>query len=481
MSKLSPSTLKARPWHGFESEDLRSGARGASGLHVVVPVLVVLVLLAFKAFMMAAIVGVIAAAVILIRQFSPMGRKKIDRGLGVFAHWVGQIIGFLVLGPVFFVGITLIRCLRKLSGSDPLRLRAAESPTFWLPCDDESRRAKYAKSMFCSERLLPGKMQIFPLLVIASLLLIIAEVGLRIYGLRDAVVYQLDAEIGYYPSPNQRVRHPGRVIRINNRSMRTSGAADVADVKAPGQFRILMLGDSTLAGTRVSNDDLYSSLLEKKLNESADSAKFQVMNMGVNGWGPFHEGAFVRKFGSFEADLAVICGPIFNSYRPLYGLESLPFFPARHPPRLALEHVAYTLLWQYRHGILGPPPWMHGETAMAQALKGVEAYGQMADFLQKNNVEVMVQMLPSKEATLGSPIDPVDPQLVLFGKVRERVGALGVYAHMAGPIFNGVTPADQIYHDAVHFDRLGHRLYADYLFEQLREHSARVKKALERP
>src|SRR5688572_30574596 len=147
MSQLSPSTLRARQWHGFESQAVRSGAGRTSVLHIVVPVLVVLVLVAFRAYLMAAIVGAIAATVILIRQFSSTGRKKIDRGLGVFGHWVGQIIGLLLLGPVFFVGITFIRCLRKLSGSDPLRLRGAESPTFWLPCDYESRRTKYAKSM----------------------------------------------------------------------------------------------------------------------------------------------------------------------------------------------------------------------------------------------------------------------------------------------------------------------------------------------
>jgi hypothetical protein len=223
-------------------------------------------------------------------------------------------------------------------------------------------------------------------------------------------------------------------------------------------------------------------MLEKKLNEAAASARFQVMNVGVNAWGPFHERGFVRKFGTFQADVAIICGPIYNCYRPLYGLESMPFFPARRPPRLALEHVAYTLLWQYRERVLGPAPYYAtSETATTQALKGVEAYGDMAEFLQKSDAETMFQMLPNMRATLGQPVDPADPAQMLMEKVRERVKALGVYANLVGPIFRGVTPANEIYHDGVHFDRLGHRLYADYLFEQLREHSPRVKKALERP
>jgi hypothetical protein len=127
---------------------------------------------------------------------------------------------------------------------------------------------------------------------------------------------------------------------------------------------------------------------------------------------------------------------------------------------------------------MGPAPWMVSE---AQAFKGVEAYGDMAEFLQKNDAEVMFQMLPPKQTTLGHPPDAADPGSMLIEKMRERLKASGVYANLAGPIFKGVTPANEIYHDAVHFDRLGHRLYADYLFEQLREHSTRVKKALERP
>jgi len=167
---------------------------------------------------------------------------------------------------------------------------------------------------------------------------------------------------------------------------------------------------------------------------------------------------------------------VTNCYRPLYGLERMPFLPANRPPRLALEHVAYQLVWEYRQGALGRAPYEIGDAAVEQANKGVEAYGELAELLQKQGAEVMVEMLATRMVVLGLTEQGPDP---LFEKVKQRVGRLDVFANCAGPIFKGITPAKALYHDAVHFDRLGHRLYADYLFEQLRQHSTRIKKALE--
>jgi len=256
-------------------------------------------------------------------------------------------------------------------------------------------------------------------------------------------------------------------------------APDLGEHKTPGHFRILMLGDSTLAGTKVSNDELYSSLLEKKLNEAAGTPKFEVMNMGVNAWGPAHEYAFVKKFGSFEADLAILCGPIYNCSRPLYGLENLPFFPADHPPRLALEHVAYQLIFEYRQKVQGIPFWGIGQAWENQSQQGLVAWEGMAEFLQQNHAEVMIELLPRAATALGTPVEATDPGPRQFAQLQERVKRLGVYANLMGPVFKGVARAKDVYHDGVHFDRLGHRLYADYLFEELRQHSPRIKEALE--
>lgn len=478
MAKLSPDTLKARPWHAFQAEETRLGGSGSRTVaEILVPLVVVAVLVMARALVMAGVAAGIVVLVWTVRATSPTGRRWVDKALGRFANWAGHAVAVLLLAPAFFVVMTWVRLMNRMSGNDPLHLRSGELSTFWLPSDVESRRARYAKSMFCTEQLAGRRMALLPIAALALVLLVGAELGLRVYGFGTPLLYQQDPDIGYYPKPNQRARHPGRIITINNVGMRNP---DLPPVKTPGHVRILLLGDSTLAGTWVSNDELYSSLLEKKLNAAAGAPVFEVMNMGVNAWGPFHELAFVKKFGAFDADIAVICGPIYNCYRPMYGLERPEFFSADHPPKFALQQVVYQLFLQYRSKQLGMPAWGRaGEHADAQALRGLEAYAELARFLQQQGVEVLMQMLPSKAETLGATRDAGTQRLV--DQLTQRLAPLGVPVDCAGQIFKDSGPANRIYHDHVHFDRLGHRLYADYFANRLVQVSPRVKQRLEHP
>jgi len=477
VNKISPDTLKARPWHAFEAEGNRfARTRSRSAAEFVVPLVVIVVLLASRAFVMAGVAAGVAAVIWMIRGFSPAGRRWLDKALGALAHWVGQAVATVLLAPVFFVMMTPVRLMNRLTGNDPLLLRSRDAPTFWLPSDLEVRRARYVRSMFCTERLIRGRLSLLPLATLGLVLLVAAEVGLRLYGFGTPLLYLQDVEVGFYPKPRQRVRHPGRIITINNVGMRSP---DVAPQKAPGHIRILMLGDSTLAGTWVSNEELYSSLVEKKLNAVAGAPVVEVLNMGVNAWGPFHELAFVKKFGTFDADIAVICGPMSDCYRPLYGLDRLPFLPANRPPRFAIEQILYQLCWQFRAHHLGRPPWDEtADRAKAQARLGIEAYVELVRELRRRGAEVLFEMLPTASESLGLETNREFQGLLV--QLKQPLEPLGVPVNCAGAIFQSAKSTAEIYHDGVHFTRLGHRLYADYLAERLRQTSSRLKKALER-
>jgi lysophospholipase L1-like esterase len=467
--------LKSRPWHAFQAEESRqTRGRFLWTPEFLIPLVIIAILLAFKAFVMAGVVTGVAAVIWVIRGVSPAGRRCLDMVMGKLAHWVGQGVAVLLLAPAFYVVMPVVRLMNRLTGRDPLQLRAREAPTFWLPSDLESRRVRHARSMFCTERLAAGRFTLLPLAAMVLVLLVAAEVGLRLYGFGTPVVYVQDPDVAYYPKPNQRVRYPGRIITINNHGMRSP---DIAAQKTPGHIRILLLGDSTLAGTHVSNEDLYSSLLEKKLNEAAGAPVFEVMNMGVNGWGPFHELAYVKKFGTFEADVAVICGPVIDCYRPLYDLDYMPFDPATNPPRCALEQIAYQACWRYRRSRLGPPPWFAGEPAERQRHLGFAAYTDLARLLQQQGAEVLVEMLPTSQETLGLASDARNREL--FAEFTRNMAPLGVPVTSAEGIFKGETSTARIFHDGVHFSHLGHRLYAEYLARHLSETSSRIKKALD--
>jgi hypothetical protein len=470
---ISPNTLKRRPWHAFQAKGCGlTDSHNAWVAEILIPLVIVAFLLAIRAFVMASVVVGVTAAVWLVRGLSPTGRHWVDKGTSMLAHWVGQTVATLALAPAFYLVATSVRLVNRLTGVDPLHLRSGDVPTFWVPSDVEGRRVRYVKSMFCTERLVHKHLTLVPLVVLVAVGLAVAEVGLRLCGLGTPLLYVEDPEVGYYPKPHQRVRHPGRIISINNYGMR---APDVVPRKAPGHFRILLLGDSTLAGTRVSNEELYSSLLQSNLNATAGAHVFEVLNMGVNGWGPFHELGYVKKFGAFDADLAVVCGPVFNCQRPLYWLERTPYYPAAHPPRLALQRVLFDLCWWYRARSLGPPAWVTGD----QCRRGIEAYAELVRLLQGQGTEVVFELLPSKDSTLGLTND--EPGRQMAARIAERMGQLGVVVDCPGPIFKTAKPAEKVYHDGCHFDRLGHRLYAAYLTQRLSELSSRLKKALADP
>jgi hypothetical protein len=472
MHKLSPNDLKCPvEWH--PTDPAQGAARPRfKAMEIVLPLLAIAVLLWLDAKVLAGIVATIAGTLFLLGFLAPSIRLRVDRGMGIFAEWLGRVMAYLLLSIPFFCVMPAVRLIHRMTGNDPLHLKSSEHLSYWLPSDDESRRKRHIRSMFCSEYLdRRTRLAIFPLFVTGLLLLGATEGGLRMFGFGQPILFIQDPDIGYYPKPNQTAKYPGRVIGINNFGMR---AGDISEKASPGRIRILMIGDSTLAGTKVSNPELYSSLLEKRLNQVAGKDAFEVLNMGVNAWGPLHERAFIQKFGTFDADIAIICGPVANCFRPKYGLERLPFSPAERPPRTALGHVSYELMWRLRERSLGAPPWAFpGPIQDAQAQLGTNAYAEMASLFQDNGAEVFMEMLPARQVTLGIGNDPDGARL--FARIQSRMKEIGVAAHCAGPIFKDAKDRESIYHDGVHFDVYGHQLYAEYLAERLLKNSKTVQ------
>jgi len=408
-----------------------------------------------------------------IRLIRPDWGRKMEHGISIFAEKVAALISWILLAPFFFVGLTLAKIGQRLSYRDPLLLRQTDLPSFWLPCDSEARRRSFVRAMFCTERNRGGGLSLATLAFFGLVLFASAEIGLRIYGFGDPLLYQQDPDIGFYFRPNQDVRYPGRTIQINRYGMRS---ADFPEPKPADEYRILMLGDSTLAGTRVGNHEIYSSLFEAQLNRNSTGKKFRVLNAGVNAWGPLHMLAYVQKFGSFDSDLAMILGPVQDVFRPKYGLGRLSFSPSSGPPRLALEQLLFELVWRYREATLGRPDWNYGPNTDKQTLEGTEGYVQMGKVLQQAGAEVYYEFLPGSLATLGREQDPGSQEL--FGRMAARLRQGGFSAYLTGPIFAQEKHKDQIYYDGSHFGRLGHRLYAEHLYRQLRERASVVRENL---
>ncbi len=89
--------------------------------------------------------------------------------------------------------------------------------------------------------------------------------------------------IFYVPKPETKI-----FMKTNNLGFR---GKDMNPIKKKNVYRILMLGDSFTMGYSVENENTFSVLVEKKLNEiltksKKDEKKVEVINGGVNSYSP---------------------------------------------------------------------------------------------------------------------------------------------------------------------------------------------------
>ncbi|HWQ18497.1 MAG TPA: SGNH/GDSL hydrolase family protein, partial [Methanotrichaceae archaeon] len=78
--------------------------------------------------------------------------------------------------------------------------------------------------------------------------------------------------------------------------------------KSPGAFRIAVIGDSFVESLQVNYEDLFTHLLESKLNSSIDRySRVEVMNFGVMGYGTGQELLNFREHvAKYSPDMVVL-------------------------------------------------------------------------------------------------------------------------------------------------------------------------------
>jgi lysophospholipase L1-like esterase len=77
--------------------------------------------------------------------------------------------------------------------------------------------------------------------------------------------------------------------------------------KAPGTFRVLVLGDSFVFGQGVDAELAFPRLLESELAKYRPDIKTQVINAGVPGYGTDQEFALLQELGwSYSPDLVIV-------------------------------------------------------------------------------------------------------------------------------------------------------------------------------
>lgn len=78
--------------------------------------------------------------------------------------------------------------------------------------------------------------------------------------------------------------------------------------KPPNTFRIIILGDSVAYGLNLAYKDVFSTILENKLNDNKNGLKVEIINAAVPGYNTMQEYiAFINKWHVLNSDLVLVC------------------------------------------------------------------------------------------------------------------------------------------------------------------------------
>jgi lysophospholipase L1-like esterase len=123
-----------------------------------------------------------------------------------------------------------------------------------------------------------------------------------------------EPSIRFVQVPNAAEFLMGVDVRLNSHGLR---GPDFSLTKAPGVYRILMLGDSTTLGWGVREEDTIAYLLQAELNSQEKAVSYEVINAGIGNYNTVQEVAYFDRFGKAFAPDFVILTFFVNDPEPL--------------------------------------------------------------------------------------------------------------------------------------------------------------------
>jgi lysophospholipase L1-like esterase len=273
-------------------------------------------------------------------------------------------------------------------------------------------------------------------------------------GLGDPPLVEAHPRIEYRYRPDQDLRRFGRRFRTNALGMRSP---PWPQPRPPGERRVLVLGDSIVAGgSLIDQDELATGLLGRSLAREL-ATPVLLGNVSAGSWGPANLLAWVEVNGWLDADAVAIV----VSSRDADDVPSFaPLDPATHPTRRPLSALTEALtvytprLLEWR----APPPPASPPSGGGRALAALEA---LIGSARAGGRPVVVALhWEQPELAQGEP----------DGLARQRALAAAAGAEVVSlrPAFVGALQrGEEPYRDGIHPTALGQRLIAEALHRPL--------------
>jgi len=128
-----------------------------------------------------------------------------------------------------------------------------------------------------------------------------------------------DGLLGYELVPSTAIIFKGAPFHVNRWGMRDQ---EYTREKAPGTYRIALLGSSQEMGFGIADGETFEALVEDRLNHHSRDRHYELLNFAVAGYSPLqHMVALERKVFDFDPDVVF-------------------YFANPGDPRSAVEHLA---------------------------------------------------------------------------------------------------------------------------------------------
>jgi lysophospholipase L1-like esterase len=284
----------------------------------------------------------------------------------------------------------------------------------------------------------------------------LAELGLRLEGVGNPILYTENASYRYAPLPNQKeIRFRGASVTIDSIGLR-----GVTDWTTPADTKILFLGDSvTWGGTGIDDRETFANLTCVRLEERIRK-HFLCGNAGVNAYGTDNMAQRIL-YKDFDDESAVVVTLISaDTLRGLTDLRGQPFY-SRAPSG------PFRALWE----ALGIIVFRLSESMRTdEASRRPDHDLRVAEYSLDNLTTVLHKTYGAERKVL-IVLSPTKDEL--DGKEKELTRHVRALLARSDFDFIDMTPdvaasnRESIYYDRAHLDVAGHQLYADRIANRL--------------
>ncbi|MBB5518529.1 SGNH/GDSL hydrolase family protein [Amphiplicatus metriothermophilus] len=258
------------------------------------------------------------------------------------------------------------------------------------------------------------------MILLSAALVAAAELLLRFgVGLGEPPLAETDPEIEYLLAADKTYRRFGNHISINAHRMR---APEFPARKPADEWRIMLIGDSVVyGGHHVSQDETIAARLAETLRQEHPDCAILVGAIAASSWGPVNELAFIRRYGLYDADDAVIVASSHDLYDvPTFRNDLIPY--RLRPPVGALGDAAEAALQRLRARFF--PPRIEVAPTEVRKAQSLDALANMLDEIAARGAKGIFYFHPTTRE-VGSP-DRARRAIAAFFDVAEKKGAMTI-------------------------------------------------------